>query len=176
MIYYYLVAYRSPYFISLTTDNASVNDVLIEATARLLLERYGIPPSPNQQIRCIAHAINLIVQAMLFAMDEADDPDKIDNYLADKSAPVHYDVDNDQDQRELDEEEFDDPMDTELEDQNIDLLEEESALATQSPLKRVSAFDSIAYSVLNFFNSFDSLLRKLSHLLNDVEFFTRYHI
>jgi hypothetical protein len=97
-----------PYFISLTTDNASVNDVVVSTAARCLLARYDIPFTPDMHIRCIAHVINLVVQAFLFGIDEGDDPELDDWYELNKDAPIHYDIDKDQEQRALDEEDHGD--------------------------------------------------------------------
>ncbi|KAF8161992.1 ribonuclease H-like domain-containing protein, partial [Pholiota molesta] len=58
------------------------------------LAQYDIPFTPDMHIRCFAHIINLIVQAFLHAIDEAEDPDITDYY--DKDAPIHYDVDQDE--------------------------------------------------------------------------------
>ncbi|KAF4612503.1 hypothetical protein D9613_012755 [Agrocybe pediades] len=90
----------------LTTDNASVNDVLVATTGRLLLARYGIPFTPDMHIRCIAHVINLVVQSFLHALDEAADPETEDWYDLNKSAPLHYDITKDPDQIALDTEVF----------------------------------------------------------------------
>lgn len=40
-------------------------------------------------IRSIAYVISLVVQALLFGIDEADDPEK-----EDWDAPIYYDPDN----------------------------------------------------------------------------------
>ena len=69
------------YFISLTMDNASPNDVLARTLRVLLLKRYGIHFTPeNGQIRCLAHVVNLIVQKILHELFEADDPALQDYY------------------------------------------------------------------------------------------------
>ena len=62
-------------------------------------------------IRCIAHVINLVVQAFLFAIDEGDDPDVEDWYELNKDAPIHYDISKDQDQQALDNEGLEDDED-----------------------------------------------------------------
>ena len=91
----------TPHFISLTTDNASMNDVIVSTVARCLLACYGIPYTPDEHIRCIAHVINLVIQDFLAAIDEADDPDDIDYYEINKNLPIHYDVTKDPDQLAL---------------------------------------------------------------------------
>jgi len=59
-------------------------------------------------IRCIAHVINLVVQAFLYAIDEGDNPDVEDWYELNKDTPIHYDITKDQDQQALDSEGLDD--------------------------------------------------------------------
>lgn len=86
-------------------------------------------------IRCIAHVVNLVVQALLHDLDEANDPDQDDYFESSKDQPQHYDAESDEDQIALEQEEFDDVMDPEEE---ILLDNEEKMVATQSPLKRVS--------------------------------------
>ena len=55
----------------------------------------------------------------------------------DKSAPIHYNPDDDEDQRGLDGENLGELLDGDIEDQDLDLLDEEIDLAGQSPLKQV---------------------------------------
>ena len=43
----------------------------------------------------MAHVVNLIVQALLAALNEADDPEKDDYYIPNKHLPSHYDPDDD---------------------------------------------------------------------------------
>ena len=80
------------YFISLTTDNASVNDVAVETVSDLLLTRYGIPKTSDMHIQCFAHVVNLVVQAFLYALDEVESPDQEDHYLLSREYPIHYNV------------------------------------------------------------------------------------
>ncbi|KAJ3747488.1 hypothetical protein DFH05DRAFT_1393207, partial [Lentinula detonsa] len=84
--------------ISLTTDNASVNDIVVATVARSILTRYGIEWNPDGHIRCIAHVINLAVQDALASMDEADWSDNFDYFALNKDAPIHYDVEADEEQ------------------------------------------------------------------------------
>jgi hypothetical protein len=58
-------------------------------------------------IQCMAHVINLVVQAFLFAIDEGDDPDVEDWYELNKDAPIHYDISKDKEQEALDNEGLD---------------------------------------------------------------------
>ncbi|KAF7372111.1 Eukaryotic translation initiation factor 3 [Mycena venus] len=82
--------------LSLTLDNVSANDVLVRTLSRLLMEKFDIQFAPdNSQIRCIAHVVNLVVQKLLAAFNEAADPDNDDYYIPNKDEPFHYNVDDD---------------------------------------------------------------------------------
>ncbi|KAG6839502.1 hypothetical protein C0991_002004, partial [Blastosporella zonata] len=83
-------------------------------------------------VRCTAHVINLVIQAMLFVMEEADNPSICNYYEVDKSAPIHYDPSNDDEQSELDKEPFEDGP---IKDLTIDLIDDEMEIASQSALK-----------------------------------------
>jgi hypothetical protein len=123
--------------ISLSTDNASVNDVIISTVAHILLAKYGIPQSPNLHIRCLCHVVNLVVQAILAALGAADNPDDIDYYTLNKEQPFHLDIDADPEQIELDQEEFQDEVEDEMTpEENITLEEEEKLKAMESPLSK----------------------------------------
>ena len=95
----------STHFSALATDGASVNDVLFRTASRYLLTLYDIPENGDRHIYCLAHVINLAVQAILSALNEAepceDLGDENDTYLLHKDAPIHYDVSQDQDLEEL---------------------------------------------------------------------------
>lgn len=83
-------------------DNASTNDVLAQTLTGLLMERYGIHFSPeNGQIRCLAHVVNLVVQKILSALIDTDDPEESDWYLLHKFLPFHFDVKDDDEQNML---------------------------------------------------------------------------
>jgi hypothetical protein len=128
------------YMISLTTNNTSVNDVIIEVTGKIILQKYNVPYTPDMHIRCIAHVVNLIVQAFLAAMDEADSPDDIDYFLLHKESPIHYDPDDDEDHTAMESEDVDlEAMDVDG-DEVLDIAEEKAIEEIQhsSPLKRVS--------------------------------------
>ena len=76
-----------------------------------------------------------MVQAILASLGEAEDPDEVDYYTLNKEQPFHLDIDTDPDQLKLDEEEFPEDFDEEME--NIVLEEEEKVKATESPLAKV---------------------------------------
>jgi hypothetical protein len=63
-------------------------------------------------------------------MDKADDPDILYYYTLHKDAPVHYDVDNDEDQQALEAEEIED-------DDGMD-VDDEELTGHQSAVKKVS--------------------------------------
>jgi len=83
-------------------DNASICDVLARAAGVMLLQKYGLNfHAQNARIRCMAHVVNLIVQALLAALNEADDPEKDDYYIPNKHLPFHYDPDDDDEVQEM---------------------------------------------------------------------------
>jgi hypothetical protein len=110
-----------------------VNDVIVATVARHLLTKYGIPESLNQHIRCLCHVVNLVVQAILAALGEADDPIANDHFLLNKAQPFHLDIDNDPDQVVLDHEEFNDDESEE----DVAIEEEEKPSAMKNPLSKV---------------------------------------
>ncbi|RXW12861.1 hypothetical protein EST38_g12992, partial [Candolleomyces aberdarensis] len=61
--------------------------------------------TPDKQIRCLAHVLNLVAQAILGALKEVDDcvedGDESDHFLLHKDLPIHYDVGNNIDLNEL---------------------------------------------------------------------------
>ncbi|KAJ6484240.1 ribonuclease H-like domain-containing protein, partial [Mycena sanguinolenta] len=65
----------------------------------------------NSQIRCLAHVVNLVVQKILAALGDAEDPDVTDYYLSNKDAPFHYEAEDDPDLHEMDQEVFSDKID-----------------------------------------------------------------
>ena len=136
-----LTKFSDNHFVSLTTDNASVNDVLVSTVARCLLARYGIPENKDAHIRCIAHVINLIVQAFLHGLEEVDDDPDIEDYF-NTDAPIHYDVTQDKEQVALEDEEFGDEVLQEPEEMKFSEEEESEMIdevSAHSPLKRVSS-------------------------------------
>jgi len=79
------------YFLAVCLDNASSCDTFARATGKFLQDRYGIQfHEGNARIRCMAHVVNLIVQAMLASLDEAKDLDEEDYFVPNKHLPFHY--------------------------------------------------------------------------------------
>lgn len=100
--------------------------MLIRALSRLLREKFDIQFAPdNSQIRCLAHVVNLILQKLLAALEEAIDPSLEDDYLLNKDLPFHYDPTLDDDLNELEREVFADPSD---DDPSIDTEDEMAGL------------------------------------------------
>ena len=136
LIIWQIAANLQIYFISLTADNASVNDVLIATVSCILLTKYGIPESNNHQIRCICHIVNLVIQAILATLGEVDDPTENNCFLLKKDQLFHLDSKMDPDQLALDQEEFQEDAKN-VEPENIAMEDEEKLEATQSPLSKV---------------------------------------
>lgn len=102
------------------------------------MDKYGIPLSPNLHIHCLCHIVNLVVQAILTTLREADNPDEVDYFTLNKEQPFHLDIDADPDQIELDHEEFqDEEEDKTTPEENITLEEEEELNATKSLLSKI---------------------------------------
>ena len=71
-------------------DNASSNDVMARSLSHLLWDRYHVDYDANEQrIRCMGHVINLVAQAMLFAIQEAENPEVNDYFEIHKYEPIH---------------------------------------------------------------------------------------
>ena len=76
---------RCLYFLALCMDNASVCDVLARSAGVLLLQKYGLQFHPqNARIRCMAHVVNLIVQAIIAEINKANDPEQDNYYIPNK--------------------------------------------------------------------------------------------
>jgi len=57
------------HFISLTTDSAPVNDVIVGTAVRSVHDEDGVPYTPDMHIHCIDHIINIVAQAFLAGLD-----------------------------------------------------------------------------------------------------------
>ena len=87
-------------------DNASVCDVLARSAGVLLLQKYGLQfHLQNARISCLAHVVNLVVQAILAELNEADNPEQEDYYIPNKHIPFHYNPDDDDEVRQMENEE-----------------------------------------------------------------------
>ncbi|KAF5342711.1 hypothetical protein D9758_015876 [Tetrapyrgos nigripes] len=121
--------------ITMTMDNASSCDTMSDALGLLLQEKYRIQyHSGNNRIRCLAHVVNLVVQAILKAVDEADPSDEEDYYLLNKDAPFHYEESEDDELQAMEEEEN---VDVDEENQDSDGSELPEDVRTLSPVKRL---------------------------------------
>jgi hypothetical protein len=85
----------------------------------------------------VCHVVNLVAQATLATLGEADNPDETDYYALNKGQPLHLDIDTDPDQIELDREVFQDDAEDETSQENIVLEDEEKLRATESALSKV---------------------------------------
>lgn len=170
-----------------------MNDVIVKTAARCLLTRYGIPESDDIHIRCIAHVINLMVQAFLVGMDEAEDPDELDWFEADSNIPLHYTPETDKDQvaleKEVDKEEANEakltsdqanakalPVDKELEDLKR-MIAEDQALVEEDEVSDISSQSGIKkVSCSNLFLHFPDLtLKPPSFVLLSQKLFPRHN-
>ena len=78
------------YILATVMDNASTNDVMARSLAHLLWTRYHLNyNAEDHRIRCMGHVINLVAQAMLFSIEEADDPEVNDYFEIHKFEPIH---------------------------------------------------------------------------------------
>lgn len=145
------------YLIAATLDNAAPNDVLIRALSRLLREKFDVQFVPeNSQIRCLAHVVNLVVQKMLAALEEAPDPAVEDQYIPNKDLPFHYDLETDDDVRDLEQEVF--PLADGVENEENDATDMMNALAPEftkmSPLQKASDVLKVFYAMLTSRSSY----------------------
>jgi len=100
----------------------------------------------------MAHVVNLIVQAILAELNEADDPEQDDYYIPNKHIPFHYDPDNDEEVQQMENEEDevdggddDDEEFVELLHMNLEDKELEGALdsvVNLSEVKKVRIFSN----------------------------------
>jgi hypothetical protein len=114
---------RCLYFLALCMDNASVCDVLARSAGVLLLQKYGLQFHPqNARIRCMAHVVNLIVQAILAELNEANDPEQDDYYIPNKHIPFHYDPDDDEEVQQMENEEAEEDGGEDDDEEFVELL------------------------------------------------------
>lgn len=131
--------------ISSTTNNASVNDIIVEVAGHIILSKYSVPYTSDMHIRCIVHVVNLVVQAILAAMNEADDPDDVDYFTLHKGSLIHYNIDEDDNQAVLESESVSLEAESKDKDEEIkmfDAIEKEMIenVEASSPLKQVITF------------------------------------
>lgn len=154
-------------------DNAPSMDVLARILGILLSERYGLSfHSDNARIRCLAHIINIVVQTILKYLDEADDPNLVDYYETMKNLPVHYNPDEDEELKEMEQEKYDETESSEVGEDEVSAEELPEDAEALSPVKKVR---SIYYPVLFYTYhscSFGQLSTKLFPLLNVVNIST----
>ena len=101
----------------------------------------------------MAHVVNLIVQAILTELNEADNPEQDDYYIPNKHIPFHYDPDDDEEVQQMESEEDGEEDGGEDDDEFVKLLhmnledkELEGVLDSAvnlSEVKKVRNFDNI---------------------------------
>ena len=113
--------------------------MIVRFAAHALLSKYNIPINPNLHVQCLCHVVNLVVQAILSALSEAENPDNIDYYTVDgKHAPVHSDPTQDLEQLELENKVFtEETKKVAARSENIEVDNEEKAVACSSALSKV---------------------------------------
>jgi hypothetical protein len=122
-------------------DNASNCDVLARVLGILLMERYGMQfHSDNARIRCLAHVVNIVVQTLLKQLNEAEDPDVLDWFEANKHLPIHYDGDEDEEVKAMEDEDLAEAEDGSIEIGEILKDELPKEAATLSVVKKVTYF------------------------------------
>ncbi|KAF5332340.1 hypothetical protein D9758_017443 [Tetrapyrgos nigripes] len=134
---YYLM---SLHFLAIVMDNASACDSMAKFLQELLNRRYEDlhVHVENSRIRCLAHVVNLIVQAMLKVLEEAESSDDVDYYLLHKDQPIHYDEDEDEELKAMEAEEDGQESDEESDESDDDDLTSDLKNARNlSALKRL---------------------------------------
>ena len=101
-------------------------------------------------IHCLAHVINLVVQAFLAVLNEADDPDLTDYYELSKQLSIHLNIDDDEDQQALDNETIKDLQDR-LGDNTdaMDVDDDEEIELDSASEKSLSAVEKVCVSYFN---------------------------
>lgn len=106
-------------------DNASTNNVLAQTLSHWLISKFDVQFIPeNGYIHCLAHVINLIVQELLSKLGEVENPNTVDYYKTDQTAPLHYKAPDDEfceeDEREV---ESDDTEENDKDREDSELME-----------------------------------------------------
>lgn len=84
--------------------------------------------------------MNLVVQKILSALDDAEDPDVTDDYLPNKDLPIHYDPEKDPEVRDLEREEFSSGINENEKDPAAFLLAEGTAFENLTTLQKVGQY------------------------------------
>lgn len=132
--------------LALTMDNVSSNYVLADTFGDILRTKFDVQFIPdNGYMHCLDHVTNLVVQTLLAALEEADDPDNVDYFPQTKATHRHYDVDDDQAVQDL-QSEFDEET-LRLNGQKADI--EEDPTAVKATLKDAGTWSEVkkVYSV-----------------------------
>jgi hypothetical protein len=121
-------------------DNTSSCDIIAQTVGIILMDKYHLGfHEDNSHIRCLAHVVNLVVQKILASLGDAEDPDKEDYYLPNKHLPFHYDAEQDEDVREMEQENVEYDEDDEVEAWEIpdDIEEALETVNNTTALKKV---------------------------------------
>lgn len=154
----------------------------------MILSKYGIQFHPeNSRIRCLAHVVNLVAQAILGDLKEADDPDVDDYFPQHRKDELHIDPDQSESceggaNDYSDEDNEEDAHDDEIIQQVIKELDQAEADAqkaggavvdkpTLSAVKKVRICFPLGFDSLNYdANSYELLPGKLRVRLSAVRF------
>ena len=82
------------------------------------------------------HVVNLVVQAFLAAINEAKNPDKFDHYELNKGNPIHYNIEEDEEQIALKAEVINLTLNIPVT-KDFELEDKECNICAESPLKWV---------------------------------------
>lgn len=101
---------RHPHhFLAIAMDNASTCNLMASYIGRILEEKYKIHfHLGTGRIHCSAHIVNLVVQMFLSQLENSgiDNPNIFDHFLPDKSLPVHYRAEDDEELRGFEQEDL----------------------------------------------------------------------
>jgi hypothetical protein len=88
----YFIKLTSLHMLALTMDNASASTL-----AQVVEMKYGNEFIPDHhQIRCLAHVVNLVVQALLANLGLVDhSPEQQDYFMQGRAEAIHYSADDD---------------------------------------------------------------------------------